>query len=162
MNQNIQTHLEKLKTELSKLEPAVKHLQYADKNTTILISVSKKLTLLLKSVLKLHKDLIESNERLIDEIDKVDFPTRLDKIDATVSAINQGLQNVQTRIGDLERNLKDYIQSGSREIIARIEALDKTMTAQFKKQTKENKLLKFLLFISIGLSIAIIIIHFIK
>ena len=38
MNQEIHTHLEKLKSELSKLEPAVKHLQKADENATALVS----------------------------------------------------------------------------------------------------------------------------
>jgi len=38
MNQDIHSHLEKLKVELSKLEPAIKHLQNADENATALIT----------------------------------------------------------------------------------------------------------------------------
>ena len=38
MSQDIHTHLEKLKAELEKLEPAVKHLQKADENATVLIA----------------------------------------------------------------------------------------------------------------------------
>lgn len=168
MNQDIHSHLEKLKTELNKLEPAVKHLQDADKNTTSLIELADKLTLLANSVLQLHEDLIKSNEKLIAKIDKVDFPTRLDKIDATVSAINQGLQNTQTRIGDLERNLKDDIHAKTKEVTSKIDAsenslkqrinnFEKATTTQFEKQSKQNKLLKILLFVSIGLITGLII-----
>ena len=38
MNQDIHSHLEKLKVELNKLEPAVRHLQKADENATALFS----------------------------------------------------------------------------------------------------------------------------
>src|SRR5690349_20715643 len=38
MNHDIHTHLEKLKTELDKLEPAVKHLQLVDGNATALVN----------------------------------------------------------------------------------------------------------------------------
>jgi len=55
MNQDIHSHLEKLKTELNKLEPAVKHLQDADKNTTSLIELADKLTLLANSALQLQR-----------------------------------------------------------------------------------------------------------
>ncbi len=168
MSQDIHTHLEKLKTELNKLEPAVKHLQDADKNTATLISLVNKLTLLVNPLLQVYENLINSNEKLIDKIDKVDFPIRLDKIDATVSAINQGLQNTQTRIGDLERNLKDDIQAKTKEVTSKIEAnenslkkridnFEKVVTTQFEKQYKGNKILKILLFVSIGLIVGLLI-----
>ncbi len=173
MSQDIHTHLEKLKTELNKLEPAVKHLQDADRNTATLISLVDKLTLLVNSVLQIHENLINANETLIDKVDKVDFPIRLDKIDATVSAINHGLQNTQTRIGDLERNLKDDIQAKTKDVTSKIEAsenslkkridnFEKTVTTQFEKQLKNNKFLEILLFVSIGLIAGLIIFRIIS
>ncbi|TRZ66615.1 hypothetical protein D4R20_00285 [bacterium] len=206
MNQDIHTHLEKLKTELNKLEPAVKHLQKADENATALVNTltnihkeftkhlqniekslsdanekhQKQLTTeiqesikkisnateqLLKSNSSFEKQikvllseyfgLRESTLKLIKRIESIDFPARLDKLDASVSSINQGLQNTQTRIGDLERNLKDYIQ-------ARIDTFEKAVTTQFETQSNENKLLKILLFISIGLITGLIIFRIIS
>lgn len=212
MNQDIHSHLEKLKTELNKLEPAVRHLQKADENATALIltlsnihkEFSKHLENIEKSVSEANKQhqeqlrkniqesinqiniaaaqLAKSNSEfeiqikkllreydklgasttiLIKEIDKIDFPFRLDKLDATVSSINQGLQNTQTRIGDLERNVKDDIQAKSKEILSKAEssenAIKKSMADYFLKQAKENRLLKILLFVSLGLTIGLII-----
>lgn len=219
MNQDIHTHLEKLKTELNKLEPAVKHLQKADENATALISslsnVHKEFSKHLQNIEKslsdanekhqkqLTKEIQESTKKindatellsksnsafekqikyllseysglgdataaLIKKIESVDFPKRFDKLDATVSSINQGLQNTQTRIGDLERNIKDDLQAKTKDVILkvestesnlkqRIENFEKVTASQFEKQSKESKLLKILLFVSIGLMVGLIV-----
>ncbi len=219
MSQDIHTHLEKLKTELNKLEPAVKHLQQADENATALISavstihneyskhlqaiekllvdsnkdhhkqiskdiqdstnklndLGEKITKSFKSVEKEVKDLLDEykflsseTEKLVNKIDKVDFPTRLDKLDSTVSSINQGLQNTQQRLGDIERNIKDDLTAKQKELSARIEYAenatklridnsDKEFIKMFEKVFKENNRLKILFFVSIGLSVGLII-----
>lgn len=168
MNQDIHTHLEKLKTELNKLEPAVTHLQKADETVKSLQNITDKLLPMVIELQKENEKLAKSNSKLIDKIDKVDFPSRFDKVDATVSSINQGLQNTQTRIGDLEENLKDDIQAKTKDVTSKIEAsenslkqridnFEKTVTTKFEKQFKENKLLKILLFVSIGLIAGLII-----
>lgn len=219
MNQDIHSHLEKLKVELNKLEPAVKHLQKADENATALISavstihkeyskhlqaiekllvdsnkehhrqiskdiqdsttklndLGEKITKSFKSVEKEVKDLLDEykflsseTEKLVNKIDKVDFPTRLDKLDATVSSINQGLQNTQQRLGDIERNIKDDLTAKQKELTSRIESAEnatkqridnseKEFIKMFEKVSKENNLLKILLFVSIGLTVGIFI-----
>jgi len=224
MSQDIHTHLEKLKTELSKLEPAVKHLQQADGNATALItsltnihkefakhleSIEKSLAdandkhhkqltkeiqdstrkitdaaeqlsksnsafeKQIKTFLSGYEGLTKAATKLIEKIDRVDFPSRLDKLDATVSSINQGLQNTQTRIGDLERNIKEDIQAKSKELTSKVDATEnslkqkledseKNAATQFEKLSSENKMLKILLFISIGLGVIMIAIHFLK
>ena len=224
MSQDIHTHLEKLKTELNKLEPAVKHLQKADENATVLIAslssihkefskhlqnieksladanekhqkqltkevqeavnklndLGAKITKSFKDVEKDVKDLLDeykflasNTEKLVTKIDKVDFPNRLDKLDATVSAINQGLQNTQTRIGDSERNIKDDLQAKTKDVNLKIdsaenslkqtiEVSEKKVSSLFEKQSKEVKILKVLLFISIGLTVVLIIWEMLK
>ena len=219
MNQDIHSHLEKLKVELNKLEPAVKHLQKADENATALISavstihkeyskhlqaiekllvdsnkdhhkqiskdiqdsttklndLGEKITKSFKSVEKEVKDLLDEykflsseTEKLVNKIDKVDFPTRLDKLDSTVSSINQGLQNTQQRLGDIERNIKDDLTAKQKELSSRIESAEnatkqridnseKEFTKMFERVSKENNLLKILLFVSIGLTVGLII-----
>lgn len=219
MSQDIHTHLEKLKTELNKLEPAVKHLQKADENATALISsltnIHKEFSKHLQSIEKslsdanakhqkqLTKEIQESTKKindatellsksnstfekqiknllseyselgnttatLIKKIESVDFPKRFDKLDATVSSINQGLQNTQTRIGDLERNIKDDLQAKTKDVILKVEStennlkqqiasLEKVTATLFEKQSKENKLLKILVFISIGLIVGLFV-----
>lgn len=219
MNKDIHTHLEKLKAELDKLEPAVKHLQKADENATALMTaltnvheeyrkhlqniekslldsnvkhqgqiteeiqdstrkinvaaeeLSKSNTALerkIEELLSEYAGLSESTSSLIGKIDSIDFPSRLDKLDATVSSINQGLQNTQSRIGDLERNIKDDILAKTKDIIAktdtsekslqqRLDSYEKITKTHLEKLSNENKLLKILLFISIGLIAGLII-----
>ena len=80
---------------------------------------------------------------------------------------------LRTRIGDLERNIKDEIQAKTKDAISkidstenslkqRIENFEKEEATQFEKQSKENKLLKILLFVSIGLGLVILIIQLIR
>lgn len=58
-------------------------------------------------LLNSNSNLITSTNSLIKKIDSIDFPSRLDKLDLTVSAVNQGIQNLQGRLESMERNLKD-------------------------------------------------------
>lgn len=202
MNQDIHTHLEKLKGELDKLSPAIQHLQKADENTTAVVNAAKglhkeysvhlqrieealqssnkdhqkQITKVISDSVKKMEDATHSfsesqglfdktiktlvdkytllateTNKLVEKLDKVDFPIRLDKLDATVSSINQGLQNTQQRIGDVERNLKDDLQAKNKDVTQQLGAIQ-----------KENQLLKILLFVALILSVSTIIILFIK
>jgi len=44
------------------------------------------------------------------KIDSINFPERLDKLDKSISAINLGIQNLQTRLGDIERQIMSKIE----------------------------------------------------
>lgn len=55
---------------------------------------------------------------LVERLDKVDFPSRLDKVDATVSALGVELQNIQGRLDGVERSLKDDL-GGLRKSVER-------------------------------------------
>jgi uncharacterized phage infection (PIP) family protein YhgE len=219
MSQDIHKHLEKLKTELEKLEPAVKHLQKADENATALLitltNIHKEFT---KHLQNIEKALLDANEkhqkqltteiwestkkmsdateqlsksnssfekqirvllseyfglrestlRLIKKIESIDFPARFDKLDVTVSSINQGLLNTQQRLGELERNIKDDLQAKTKDVISKVDSLDsnlkqrienfeKVTASQFEKQSRENKLLKILLFVIIGLTVGLFV-----
>jgi ABC-type transporter Mla subunit MlaD len=213
MNQDIHTHLEKLKGELEKLSPAIQHLQKADENTSAVVTAAKNLhkeyaahlqkieelmvatnrdhqkeisKTIGESVKKMddatnsfgkiqgefettvklfidkYKRLADSATHLVKTIEGVDFPNRLEKIDTTVSSINQGLQNVQQRVGDTERNLKDDLQAKSKEMTGKIEGSEKEIKQQLGAVQKENQLLKILLFVALALSVTTIIVLFVK
>lgn len=213
MNQDIHTHLEKLKGELEKLSPAIQHLQKADENTSAVVAAAKNLhkeyaahlqkieDLLVatnkdhqkglsktigESVKKMeeatnsfgqiqgefentvklfsdkYKRLADSATYLVKTIEGVDFPNRLDKIDTTISSVNQGLQNVQQRLGDTERNLKDDLQAKSKDIVGRIEGSEKEVKQQLGLIQKENQLLRLLLFVSIAISVVAVIVLVVK
>ena len=70
--------------------------------------------------------LIEPMNALIQRLDNVDFLSRLDKIDSTVSAVHTGFQFIQGRLDSTERNLKDDLR--------RIEdATENRLTTGFQK-----------------------------
>ena len=53
---------------------------------------------------RLHKQsagLVEPVEHLIERIDAVHFPSRFDKLDASITGVNSALQNVQGQIREL-------------------------------------------------------------
>ena len=57
-------------------------------------------------------NLVEPIDSLIKQLDDVDFHSRLDKLDATVSALHTGFQSIQGRLDGVERNLKDDLRNG--------------------------------------------------
>jgi chromosome segregation ATPase len=61
------------------------------------------------SLVETNKPLIEKLSELTNKLDQVDFPSRLDKIDATVAGINQGVMNLQGKIDNTERDLRDQL-----------------------------------------------------
>lgn len=54
--------------------------------------------------------LTDQATKLLDRLDRVDFPLRLDKLDASVSALQVGLQTTQGRLDNVERNLQDAVR----------------------------------------------------
>lgn len=173
MSDNIHTQLEKLKTELSKLEPAVIHLQKADETVKEIQSIVVKLIPLIDELRQENNKLTVSNTKLIEKIDKVDFPSRLDKVDATVSSINQGLQNTQSRLGDLERNIKDDNIAKTKEIVSSVdqvknlakqlsESIFQSINQKFETQRKANKQIKILVFIALGFLVGLLALQIIS
>jgi len=82
----------------------------------ILKSNTKKLEELLKLTTS-NEHLINSNENLVGVINKIDFPNRLDKIDNTISAINQGIQNTQTQLSKVETSIQKDLTYQTKELI---------------------------------------------
>jgi len=173
MSHDIHTQLEKLKTELSKLEPAVTHLDKANESVQSLLKITDKLLPMILELQKENTKLNESSTRLVEKIEKVDFPSRFNKLEDRVSSINQGLQNTQTRISEIEGNLKDDIQTKSNEVISKAKATESSMTqvignfekraiTKIEKLTKGNTLLRILLFVSIGLTAGLIALQLFK
>jgi chromosome segregation ATPase len=107
--------LAKFEDELSKLKTASDEIEKAKEiaNDTISASI-KSLAEVTENSKKLQQssiELINTVEQLLSKIDRVDFPSRLDKLDASVVGINSAIQNIFTRFDSVERNLKDDIQS---------------------------------------------------
>jgi chromosome segregation ATPase len=158
MKEQIHNELASLQSELSRLNSAVKHIEDAKqlaKNITEngqeLQAKYKEQLQEVKELTTKYQELVGRAERLIDKIDKVDFPIRLDKLDNAVTAINQGVQNTQGKLENIGRDLKDEIKE-----------LKANLTAKIEGNRREVKILKILLIISLALSIGILIFEIIK
>ena len=109
-----------------------------------------------------YRSIADATTMLIEKIEKIDFPIRLEKVDATVSSINQGLQNVQQRLGDLERSIKDDLKAKTIVLTRQIDKIDKSIAARMDSIHKENKIMKFMLIAAVGISITSLTFLFIK
>jgi len=74
-----------------------------------------------KKLNKSASSLLKAVDILMEKLDKVDFPTRLDKLDTSVSGINTSIQNVISRFDSVERNLKDDFDNKIKQVQSKIE-----------------------------------------
>ena len=103
----INKSLGELEEELGKLKTSIEYIESAKVSVEAASSV-------LDTAIKLNREfkvLMGYTSKLLEKIDKIDFPSRLDKLDSTVSSINQNISNTQARIESIERNLKDDFES---------------------------------------------------
>ena len=118
-------------------------IEKTEKATDSAIKESKKLN-------KAAEKLLNMVTTLMEKLDNVDFPTRLDKLDSTVSGINSGIQNILSRFDSIERNIKDEIQD---KITASQKELENTIEIVENKLARAQKINLYLL---LGILIIII------
>lgn len=134
--------------ELEKLKTATKEIKEAGKVANESAELSEK-------ILKSFGEFIEPTSKLIDKIEKVDFPIRLDKLDVAITSINSGMNNLIQRLDTVEREIKEKIESKITETHSIINSL-------IEKQNSEIKALKLYNLISIILMIILLIIILVK
>ena len=118
-------NLDRMETELDKLQrgaaligevqdaakrsdEAAQHMQGAARQT---IEAAQSMQESLTQVLKSLNALAVGVEDCVSTIEKVDLPSRLDEIHATVSGIHTTVQQVSLCIEALEKNVKDIIDT---------------------------------------------------
>ena len=110
----VNDHLAELESELERLSKSVDEIHAAQEAATQAVSASKSVLSILEQVSRGYQELHESDEELKDgihdalgKISQVDFPSRLNKLDNTVSAVSIGVQNLSTGIHDLSQNFEE-------------------------------------------------------
>lgn len=159
INERITVALARLEEELSRLEPAIEHIEAARQVTA---SVSKipqlhrELAAALDTKIEQHIEAAsevirgthEMASSLLDEIDEerkaieqvrnqvkafhdkvelINFPQRLDKLDASVMGILSAVQTLQNRVDNLERSLMDKLQAQEQAIQKQQEVVAKKL-----------------------------------
>jgi len=106
----VNDHLGELESELERLSKSVDEIHAAQDAATKAVSASKSVLSTLGQVSAGYQELHRSDEELKDgihdalgKISEVDFPSRLDKLDNTVSAVSIGVQNL---IHDLSKKFE--------------------------------------------------------
>ena len=76
-------------------------------------------------------------QSLLDRVDRIDFPARLDKLDATTAALFTGLQSSQARLDTLDRALRD----AHGDLARRQEKMDRVLAEHSAMMGTQAKLL---------------------
>ena len=106
---DINKTLGELEEELSKIKSAASIIDAAKVSTTETISQLKKLS---NTSIKLH----EGVNNLMEKLDKVDFPSRLNKLDTTVSGLSTSIQNIFGRFDTFETSFNEKLKNTNEEI----------------------------------------------
>lgn len=111
---------------ISELQELVKNfLTESTKSIDRVITHSEKVT---SNVIEESKNLNESAKKLynavellMDKLDKVDFPSRLDKIDATIAGINAAIQNIYSKVDSSEQTIIQALEDQFDKILSNLE-----------------------------------------
>lgn len=91
-------------------EKAIEEIKHALKDNVVENQkVHQKNSEEIVSHLTLYSEFVNKVVSLTKTIESVNFPNRLDKLDNTVSAINLGIQNIQSSVANTEKTLLDEI-----------------------------------------------------
>lgn len=165
----INSELKRLKDSLERLDSYTNEIGKAKGTANeVVISVKelhgtyseslKSLDKELADLISTNKPLVEQLEKLINSLDSVDFPSRLDKIDVTVAGINRAVLNVQNKLDNTERDIRGQIKDLSNDIVENNKTQGK-MSSQHQSDIKFNK---FLMFAVIALALVLIAIIVLK
>lgn len=133
-----------------------KHEKYLQDTTSAFKTETEKLSKSAKGTVQAIQTELESLQKLQaelrsyhDAIVAINFPTRLDKIDSTVSGIMAATQTTQGRVDNLER-------ATSEKLTALTSAVEKQQVELMASIAKANKSTRTLLFISIVFSVVVL------
>ncbi len=189
-SQEVLVALESLHVELNKLQPAIRHIEAAQKVISIVQAIPQKHLDLLEKIIKTDsefknvlkkafeeevkiisaetKKLQETTTKIQEElkaeqkalaslgeavrsfherVEKINFPERLDKLDANVAGIMAAVQSVQSRLDGVERNLTDrmkdmtgYLKESVTGLYSSIEQTKTSIKEGIELASKRNRL----------------------
>lgn len=86
-----------------------------------------------KELQDITSELVKSVNELVRKLDRVDFPTRLDKLDTSISNTQAAIQNIFQRFDSIERNIKEDIRA---YLNTKFSESNKLVTDHFTKEIK--------------------------
>lgn len=98
------------------------------------------------------KDMVQSFH---ERVERINFPERLDKLDANIAGIMAAVQSVQSRLDNLERNITDRLKDAADRQKEAQAAMQQTAEAAAKKQQVLTYVTWALIVIGVILGIAL-------
>jgi broad specificity polyphosphatase/5'/3'-nucleotidase SurE len=114
--EEIANELEKRAKEMKEMSVVTGHMESISKSMSVSTDTIKLESKKLSDFIEDSSENINKVERSVEKIDNVNFPSRIDKIDSSVSAVYQGIQNLQMRVENFERSIKETIEKENKEI----------------------------------------------
>jgi uncharacterized phage infection (PIP) family protein YhgE len=139
MEDLLQEEVVKLEEELTKLKSAVEYIETAK----ISIEAASKI---INTIIKLKDEFDRLSERaivLIDKLDKIDFPSRLEKIDSKVLAVSNDIHALETRIEAANKAFTLELKAGSKSMITEVGNTKNDILFHLKKQGREIKFVQY-------------------
>ncbi|NWG27881.1 MAG: hypothetical protein HXY48_05020 [Ignavibacteriaceae bacterium] len=139
MEDLLQEEIVKLEEELTKLKSAVEYIETAK----ISIEAASKI---INTILKLKEEFDKLAERaivLIDKLDKVDFPSRLERIDSKILSVSNEIHSLETRMEASNKAFSLEVKSASKSTISEVGNTKNDILFHLKKQAKEIKTVQY-------------------
>lgn len=118
---NISSALTTIEIELTKLKRATEHISASKEAAQITTEAAASFKNSVQAI-------VEPTQQLVEKIEKADFISRLEKVDSSVSATHIGIQNLQGRIDNVERSIREEVIT----LKESIRALDHSTEARLK------------------------------
>ncbi|HLG32999.1 MAG TPA: hypothetical protein VI362_08140 [Ignavibacteriaceae bacterium] len=147
----MQVEVVKLEEELNKLRSAVEYIESAK----LSIEAASKIINTITKMKEEFEKLSNSAHLIIQKLDKIDFPARLDKLDTNINSTNQNLSDSLTRIESNERVVRDELRSTSKTILNEINDSSRNIFTEFTNQTKAIRGVQIVLVIIFSLLFAL-------
>ncbi len=139
MEDLLQEEVVKLEEELTKLKSAVEYIETAK----ISIEAASKI---INTIIKLKEEFDKLAERaivLIDKLDKIDFPSRLEKIDSKILSVSNEVHSLETRIESSSKALSLELKTVSKNVATEVGNNKNDILFHLKKQSREIKMIQY-------------------
>ena len=162
MEDLLQEEIVKLEGELTKLKSAVEYIETAK----ISIEAAAKI---INTITKLKDEFEKLSEKayiLIDKFDKMEIPSRLDRIDSKIeskmSSLSSEVLALQPRIEAGDKIILAEMKNISRNISSEMGDNKLKILSRLDKQSKEIKLIYFSIIGAFALALIVVVLFYLK
>ena len=135
MQELLNEEIIKLGEELTRLKSAVEYIETAK----ISIESASKIINTIVALKEEFEALSEKAYSLIDKLDDVDFPTRLDRIDSNLITVSTEIKEIKSRIETGNKALTLEIKALSRNILSEANDNNNNILSRIDEQSKQIK-----------------------